>query len=196
MPERGEPMRTEADLRTQAVDDETDPGIASEIHEATQGAAARPIGVTAIPTPGGDGSAPRLEVSGGPAERSTSPAVPIGEPVFEVRDFSAYYGEFRAIRDIDIDIPRNRITAFIGPSGCGKSTMLRCFNRMNDLIPGARMEGTILFDGRAISGPNTDSVALRRRIGMVFQKPNPFPKSVYQNVAWGAHINGYRGDMD
>ena len=84
----------------------------------------------------------------------------------------------------------------IGPSGCGKSSLLRCFNRMNDLIPGARMEGEITFDGQDLTAPDVDPVALRRRIGMVFQKPNPFPKSIYQNVAWGARINGYRGDMD
>src|ERR687890_743839 len=109
---------------------------------------------------------------------------------------SVWYGASLALRDIHINIPRNQITALIGPSGCGKSTLLRCFNRMNDLIPGARMGGTIRFDGRDITAPDTDPVALRRRIGMVFQKPNPFPKSVYQNVAWGARINGYRGDMD
>src|ERR687890_1133663 len=109
---------------------------------------------------------------------------------------SVWYGASLALRDINLQIPRNQITALIGPSGCGKSTLLRCFNRMNDLIPGARMGGTIRFDGRDITAPDTDPVALRRRIGMVFQKPNPFPKSVYQNVAWGARINGYRGDLD
>src|SRR5690606_12084542 len=93
-------------------------------------------------------------------------------------------------------IPRNRITALIGPSGCGKSTLLRCFNRMNDLISGFRMEGEIGFDGEDIATPDVDAVLLRRRVGMVFQKPNPFPKSIYQNVAWGARINGYLGDLD
>ncbi len=101
-----------------------------------------------------------------------------------------------ALKEITIDIPRNKITALIGPSGCGKSTLLRCFNRMNDLITGARMEGEVRFDGELISGADIDPVVLRRRIGMVFQKPNPFPKSIYNNVAWGARINGYRGDMD
>ena len=106
-------------------------------------------------------------------------------------------GRRLALKDITIDIPRNQITALIGPSGCGKSTLLRCFNRMNDLIPGARMEGEIRFDGELdLRRPTPTPVALRRRIGMVFQKPNPFPKSIYQNVAWGARINGYRGDMD
>ena len=107
-----------------------------------------------------------------------------------------WYGTSLALRDITIEIPQNRITALIGPSGCGKSSLLRCFNRMNDLIPGARMEGTITFDGKDLAASDVDPVALRRRIGMVFQKPNPFPKSIYQNIAWGAKINGYKGDMD
>jgi phosphate transport system ATP-binding protein len=109
---------------------------------------------------------------------------------------SVWYGTALALKEISIKIPRNRITALIGPSGCGKSTLLRCFNRMNDLIPGARMEGRITFDQLDIAAPGVDAVALRRRIGMVFQKPNPFPKSIYQNVAWGARINGFKGDMD
>ena len=110
---------------------------------------------------------------------------------------SVWYGASLALKDITIDIPRNQITALIGPSGCGKSTLLRCFNRMNDLIPGARMEGEVRFDGERHHRPATSTPSsLRRRIGMVFQKPNPFPKSIYQNVAWGARINGYRGDMD
>jgi phosphate transport system ATP-binding protein len=112
------------------------------------------------------------------------------------KGLSVWYGSSLAIRDINLDVPRNRITALIGPSGCGKSTLLRCFNRMNDLIPGSRMEGQIGFDGQDIAAPGVDAVSLRRRIGMVFQKPNPFPKSIYQNVAWGARINGYKGDMD
>jgi phosphate transport system ATP-binding protein len=109
---------------------------------------------------------------------------------------SAWYGGSLALKDITIPVPRHKITAIIGPSGCGKSTLLRCFNRMNDLIQGFRMEGEILFDGNNISAPDVDAVSLRRRVGMVFQKPNPFPKSIYQNVAWGARINGYRGDLD
>src|SRR3954451_4404423 len=125
------------------------------------------------------------------------PAPPQAEgAVLEARGLSVWYGTAMALKDIHIEIPRCRITALIGPSGCGKSTLLRCFNRMNDLIPGCRMEGEIRFDGEDITAPATDPVALRRRIGMVFQKPNPFPKSIYQNVAWGAKINGYRGDMD
>ncbi len=124
------------------------------------------------------------------------PAEPSPEPALTARNLSVWYGASQALREINICIPRHEITALIGPSGCGKSTLLRCFNRMNDLIPGARMEGELRFEGQDLSSPSTDPVALRRRIGMVFQKPNPFPKSIYQNVAWGAKINGYRGDMD
>ncbi len=116
--------------------------------------------------------------------------------VLRTRHLRVWYGASLALRDITIAIPRNKITALIGPSGCGKSSLLRCFNRMNDLIPGARMEGEITFDDWNLAAPDVDPVALRRRIGMVFQKPNPFPKSIYQNVAWGARINGYKGDMD
>ena len=107
---------------------------------------------------------------------------------------SVYYGSNLAVKDVFLDIPRNQIVAFIGPSGCGKSTVLRCFNRMNDLIPSARVDGNILFDGENIS--RLDPVELRRRVGMVFQKPNPFPKSIYENIAFGARINGYQGNMD
>ena len=107
---------------------------------------------------------------------------------------SVYYGSNLAVKDVFLDIPRNQIVAFIGPSGCGKSTVLRCFNRMNDLIPAARVDGNISFNGEDIS--RFDPVELRRRVGMVFQKPNPFPKSIYENIAFGARINGYQGDMD
>ncbi len=125
-----------------------------------------------------------------------SPAVEADPVVLACRRLQVWYGSSLALKDLTIDIPRNKITALIGPSGCGKSTLLRCFNRMNDLINGARIEGEVRFDGELISGSDIDTVALRRRIGMVFQKPNPFPKSIYNNVAWGARINGYRGDMD
>ncbi|MDB5350549.1 MAG: phosphate transporter, ATP-binding protein [Planctomycetota bacterium] len=120
----------------------------------------------------------------------------VPDPVISARSLCVWYGSSMALKNVDIDIPRHKITALIGPSGCGKSTLLRCFNRMNDLIPGARMEGTIKFEGIELADPSIDAVALRRRVGMVFQKPNPFPKSIYQNVAWGARINGYKGDMD
>ncbi|BAD39731.1 phosphate ABC transporter ATP-binding protein [Symbiobacterium thermophilum IAM 14863] len=103
-----------------------------------------------------------------------------------------YYGSYRALRSISLEIPANRVTALIGPSGCGKSSFLRCLNRMNDLIPGARVEGTITLDGADIYAPGVDVVALRRRVGMVFQRPNPFPMSIYDNVAYGPRIHGER----
>ena len=117
-------------------------------------------------------------------------------PVFDVKGVSVYYGDFRAVRDIDLAIPRNRITALIGPSGCGKTTVLRTFNRMNDLIEGARVEGVVLYHGVDLYEPRVDPVEVRRRIGMVFQKPNPFPKSIYDNVAFGPRIAGFKGNMD
>ena len=119
-----------------------------------------------------------------------------GQHAIEARGLHVYYGDFLAIRDVELAIERRKITAIIGPSGCGKSTMLRSFNRMNELIPTARTEGQVLFEDVNIYAPDIDPVRIRRRIGMVFQKPNPFPKSIYENVAWGARINGYRGDMD
>ncbi|MBV8675978.1 MAG: phosphate ABC transporter ATP-binding protein [Planctomycetaceae bacterium] len=135
--------------------------------------------------------------SGVPAPSpAPAPVPPEAGPVLAAYHLSVWYGTSLALKDVTIEIPRNQITALIGPSGCGKSTLLRCFNRMNDLIPGARTEGVILCDGKEITSPDTDPVALRRRIGMVFQKPNPFPKSIHENVAWGARINGYRGNMD
>jgi phosphate transport system ATP-binding protein len=112
------------------------------------------------------------------------------------RDLNIYYGDFHAVRDVTMDIEKNKITAMIGPSGCGKSTVLRSFNRMNDLIPIARTEGEVLFHGRNVYADGVDPVQLRRHVGMVFQKPNPFPKSIYDNIAWGAKINGFKGDMD
>ena len=117
-------------------------------------------------------------------------------PVFSVRDLSMHYGNSLALKEVNMDIRPRRITAIIGPSGCGKSTLIRCFNRMNELIPGARVSGEILYHGQNIYGPGVDPVVVRRHIGMVFQRPNPFPKSIYDNVAFGAKINGYKGDMD
>jgi phosphate transport system ATP-binding protein len=117
----------------------------------------------------------------------------------EAQDMHFYYGKFRAVKHIDLAIAPQRITALIGPSGCGKSTVLRCFNRMNDLVPGTRLEGKVLFHGKNLYEPDVDAVEVRRRIGMVFQKPNPFPKSIYENIAFGPRINGWKGtkkDMD
>jgi phosphate transport system ATP-binding protein len=116
--------------------------------------------------------------------------------VFDVRDLSVYYGAFRAVREASLPIFNNQITALIGPSGCGKTTMLRCFNRMNDLIESARVEGKIFYHGVDLYDPRVDPVEVRRRIGMVFQKPNPFPKSIYDNVAFGPRIAGFKGNMD
>ena len=114
----------------------------------------------------------------------------------EAQDLNLYYGETLAVRDVNIQIEKQKITAMIGPSGCGKSTVLRAFNRMNDLIAGAHATGSVLYHGKNIYDDDVDPVEVRRRIGMVFQKPNPFPKSIYDNVAWGASINGYTGNMD
>ncbi len=118
------------------------------------------------------------------------------DTTLSVTNLDMYYGSFRALRDINLDVQRNSVTALIGPSGSGKSTLLRCFNRMNDLIPGARVEGQVLFNGEDIYHPSIDPTEIRLRVGMVFQKPNPFPKSIYDNVAFGLRINGFRGNMD
>ena len=120
----------------------------------------------------------------------TAPAPQVLPVVFDVENLSAYYGAYRAVRDVTLQVRRHEITAFIGPSGCGKTTVLRCFNRMNDLIPGARVEGTLNYHGVNLYGDDVNAVEVRRRIGMVFQKPNPFPKSIYDNVAYGPRIAG------
>jgi phosphate transport system ATP-binding protein len=139
-----------------------------------------------------DTAAPaRTLVAVTPVEHDDAPAT-AGTTVFQTRDLAVFYGDFRAVRDVDLDILQHEITAFIGPSGCGKSTVLRCFDRMNDLIDGARVEGTLTYHGIDLYGPNVDPVEVRRRIGMVFQKPNPFPKSIYDNLAFGPRVNGVR----
>jgi phosphate transport system ATP-binding protein len=112
------------------------------------------------------------------------------EICLQVKDLQLYYGDKRALHDVNMVIPRKRVTAFIGPSGCGKSTLLRCFNRMNDLVDGVRVEGEIQLDGEDINDRNIDISALRRRVGMVFQRPNPFPKTIYENVAYGLRLQG------
>jgi phosphate transport system ATP-binding protein len=134
-------------------------------------------------------------ISVGGVERSAR-ADDTRELVFELADLAVYYGSFRAVRDIAIPVRKNEITAMIGPSGCGKSTVLRSLNRMNDLIEGARVEGKVLYHGVDLYDERVDPVEVRRRIGMVFQKPNPFPKSIYDNIAFGPKIAGYKGDMD
>jgi phosphate transport system ATP-binding protein len=125
--------------------------------------------------------------------RTTSPLqIPSEEVKISVRNLNFYYDETKALDDMNIDIPNHQVTAFIGPSGCGKSTFLRCLNRMNETIRGTRIEGTILLDGTDIYAPEVDVVDVRRRVGMVFQKSNPFPKSIFENVAYGLRINGLK----
>jgi phosphate transport system ATP-binding protein len=137
--------------------------------------------------------APSIHIDIAPSTDGLTATVP---PVLRLQEVSCYYGTFRAVKDISIDIPTHRITALIGPSGCGKSTLLRTINRMNDLIPGTRVEGKVTYHDEDIYGSGVDPVEVRRRIGMVFQKPNPFPKSIYDNVAFGPRLNGFKGDMD
>lgn len=127
---------------------------------------------------------------------SDSSAASVSPTVLVAKHASVYYGSSLAISDVSLDIPEHKITAFIGPSGCGKSTLIRCFNRLNDLIPSARIEGEITFHGEDIYHRDVDPVAVRRSIGMVFQKPNPFPNSIYDNIAYGARIRGYRHRLD
>jgi phosphate transport system ATP-binding protein len=137
---------------------------------------------------------PRSEV------RAAQPAQPAasGAEIFDAKQVSCYYGSFRAVTDVSLQIYEHEITAFIGPSGCGKTTVLRTLNRMNDLVPGARVEGAVHYHGMPLYGKDVSPIAVRRRIGMVFQKPNPFPKSIYDNVAYGPRINGVRnrGQLD
>jgi len=131
------------------------------------------------------------------AERSTSNVVePDGDIALTVSQLNLFYGSKQALTNVSLKIPAGKITALIGPSGCGKSTLLRCFNRMNDLIPSVKINGSVLYHGANIYGPKVDPVEVRRRIGMVFQKPNPFPKSIRDNVAYGAKVNGFKGDTN
>ncbi len=139
----------------------------------------------ASPAPGSNLSAGR-----------TSSGSLIDEPIIKSHNVNVYYNDDRALQDISMEIPETQVTALIGPSGCGKSTFLRCINRMNDLIPAARVEGELLFSNKNVYDEDVDPVALRRKIGMVFQQPNPFPKSIYDNVAYGLKIQGYDGDID
>ena len=116
----------------------------------------------------------------------------IVQPIMELRNLNVYYGDFHAVRDISLDVGANQITAFIGPSGCGKSTVLRCLNRTNDLVPSARVIGGIDYRGHDLYGPSVDPIEVRRRVGMVFQKPNPFPKSIFDNIAYGPRVTGMK----
>jgi phosphate transport system ATP-binding protein len=139
---------------------------------------------------------PAIGVTIAPMSSVTSDPVVERETVLRLDNVSCWYGSFRAVKDVSIDVEARHVTALIGPSGCGKTTLLRTMNRMNDLIPTYRTDGHIRFEGEDLYGPGVDPVAVRRRIGMVFQKPNPFPKSVYDNVAFGPRINGFKGDLD
>jgi phosphate transport system ATP-binding protein len=130
------------------------------------------------------------------ANEHTDGEVTRREAVFQVRDLSVSYGANVAIRGVDLDVHRNAVTAFIGPSGCGKSTLIRCFDRMNDLVPSARIEGQVLYHGKDLYAADVDPVEVRRRIGMVFQKPNPFPKSIFDNVAFGPRVLGMKGKLE
>ena len=121
---------------------------------------------------------------------------PKADPVLETRDLAIYYGTFKAVTNVNINVEEHKITAIIGPSGCGKSTLLRAFNRMNELYAGTSINGQVMFNGEDIYARDVDPVEVRYRIGMVFQKPNPFPKSIYENIAWTARIHGFKGNMD
>jgi phosphate transport system ATP-binding protein len=141
-------------------------------------------------TPSEPASTPSLNVSS--VASTTAPNNSEVDPVIETIDLSVYYGDYEAVRNVDMVFGKNQITALIGPSGCGKSTVLRCFDRMNDLIPGAHITGTITYHGQDLYAPDVDIIEVRRRVGMVFQKPNPFPKSIYDNIAYGPRVNGWK----
>ena len=155
--------------------------IAAEAHEAD---------LTRPEDAAGTDEAPSLDRPGNPEPVNLPPIDPTKTPKMRAQGVSVFYGDKQALKDVSIDIHDDRVTAFIGPSGCGKSTFLRCLNRMNDTIPTARVTGTIELDGHDITDPRMDVVQLRARVGMVFQKPNPFPKSIYENVAYGPRIHG------
>ena len=163
--------------------------------------AADPVGGSPTAGPSGSGSA---SSGSGPAtaptealgDRSSNSGSTDGPPVIESRSLDVYYGDVQALADVTMDIPERQVTAIIGPSGCGKSTFLRSINRMNDLVEGARVEGELRFQGKNVYDDDVDPVALRRRIGMVFQSPNPFPKSIYDNVAYGLRIQDRTDDLD
>jgi len=141
------------------------------------------------------GEDPGVVITATAARGAADDGTPVTQAM-ETVDMSVFYGSFRAVKNVSLQFRDHRITALIGPSGCGKSTVLRAFNRMNDLIPTSRVEGRVFFHGNDIYEESVDPVEVRRRVGMVFQKPNPFPKSIYSNVAWGAKVNGYKGNMD
>jgi phosphate transport system ATP-binding protein len=164
----------------------SEPQNSPRTEETSQKGLSQPIGVG---SPHGDSASPAVE--GAPAaERRPR------EAIFSLEQVMVAYNSKPAVRDVSFDIGMNQITALIGPSGCGKSTLIRCLNRMNDLIPGATVEGKVMYHGQNLYGSDVDAVEVRKRIGMVFQKPNPFPKSIYDNIAFGPRVLGMKGDMD
>lgn len=158
--------------------------------------ARRPLTSTSAQETQGPNGAPTLDGTMTDTSRQPVAGKAADSVVFDVDDLRVYYGDFRAVTDVSMLVYDNEITAMIGPSGCGKSTVLRCFNRMNDLIPGARVEGQLNYHSVPLYDPKVDAVEVRRRIGMVFQKPNPFPKSIYDNVAYGPKVAGQKKDLD
>jgi phosphate transport system ATP-binding protein len=157
---------------------------------ATESDQIRTLALSSDQLPGGKPVSIAPSPSDESLDRGPAPEAPPPPTVFDVDDLHVYYGSFLAVRHVSLKIAKHQITAFIGPSGCGKSTVLRCFDRMNDLIPGCRVEGKILYHGIDLYAPDIDPVEVRKRIGMVFQKPNPFPKSIYENVAFGPKLAG------
>ena len=137
-----------------------------------------------------------MQMASGTDDRERGVESSESPPIIRANGLSVYYGNKKVISDVTLDFPTNKVTAIIGPSGCGKSTLLRCFNRMNDLISSFNMTGQILFDGEDLYGPEVDSTEIRYQVGMVFQRPNPFPKSIFDNVAFGPKINGYQGKLE
>ena len=174
-----------------------DASTTTDVAAAPEAASANGHAHTAVPTTAADRVAAPVTVAvaaEAPDEAAAADAAP--EPIIRLEEVSFYYGAFRAVKDVSIAFTPKQITALIGPSGCGKSTLLRTINRMNDLIPGTRVDGGVLYHGIDLYGKDVDAVEVRRRIGMVFQKPNPFPKSIYDNIAFGPRINGMKGNMD
>src|SRR5262245_29644296 len=184
-PDEAEPMTTQTPVEAPSRPDD------QHGRDGTH-ATAQPIQVKIdAPT-----TAPAPVIAAERARDDAGQAAPVAEPAVDLRNVSVMYGSFRAVKDISFQVPARSITALIGPSGSGKSTLLRSVNRMNELIPGTSVEGEILYHGQNLYDERIDPVEVRRRIGMVFQKPNPFPKSIYDNVAFGPRLNGYKGNMD
>ena len=160
--------------------------------DGTRGPTRRPVPQIRIPDPSEDHVTAPPTVQNLADSDTREVGATITDAVFSATDVNVHYGKLHALRGVTMDIGRNEITALIGPSGCGKSTLLRCFNRMNDLVASARVEGSILYHGIDLYGPKVDAIEVRRRIGMVFQKPNPFPKSIYDNIAFGPQVTGMK----